>query len=93
VPIPADVLVAAHLLPEEAAELAHEFKTIGLTAELREVSPRRSLGDVAWLVGVSVASAEDRADIAERVRCAVHGVALSGCLCSAALVKWPRSGL
>ena len=53
-PLSADVLFAGPLSPEEAAELAQEFGTVGLTAELREVSPRRSLGDIAWLALVAV---------------------------------------
>jgi hypothetical protein len=54
VPLPADVLVAGQLADHEAAQLVHEFETVGLTAELREVAPRRSLGDIAWLALLAV---------------------------------------
>jgi len=33
-----------------AAEIAAAFGSVGLTADLRVVSPRRSLADLAWLV-------------------------------------------
>ena len=53
-PLTADVLFAGKLSAEEAAQLAQEFETVGLTADLREVSPRRSIGDIAWLVLAAV---------------------------------------
>ena len=53
-PLPADVLFAGKLSAEEAAQLAQEFEAVGLTADLREVSPRRSLGEIAWLVLAAV---------------------------------------
>jgi hypothetical protein len=53
-PIAADVLFAGRLSDREVAELVHEFKTFGLTVELREVSPRRMLGEIAWLALLAV---------------------------------------
>ena len=52
--LPTDVLFAGQLSTEKSAQLAQEFETVGLTAELREVSPRRSLSDIAWLALVAV---------------------------------------
>ena len=52
--IAADVLFAGELSTHEAAQLVQEFETVGLTAELREVPPRRALGDIAWLVLAAV---------------------------------------
>lgn len=49
-PLPADVLVADELSSDGAARLRSEFQAVGLTAELREVSPRRAVSDFAWLV-------------------------------------------
>ena len=46
----AEVLIAEQISAYEAAEIAGEFSSIGLTADLRIVSPKRSIGDVAWLV-------------------------------------------
>ena len=37
-----------------AAELIQSFTAVGLVADLREVPPRRSLGDIAWLALVAV---------------------------------------
>jgi hypothetical protein len=54
VPLPADVLFAGHLSDHEAAQLAQEFEAAGVTAQVREVPPRRSLGDIAWLVLAAV---------------------------------------
>jgi hypothetical protein len=54
VPLPAEVLIAGRLSADDVAELAHEFETVGLTAELRQVSPRRAVGDIAWLVLAAV---------------------------------------
>jgi hypothetical protein len=53
-PLHADVLFAGQLSDHEAAELVQEFEMVGSTAELREVSPRRSLGDIAWLALVAL---------------------------------------
>jgi hypothetical protein len=53
-PLTADILVAEPLSDHERHTLAQEFQTIGLTPELREVPPRRSLGDIAWLVLAAV---------------------------------------
>ena len=47
---PADVLIAEPISADERAEIAAAFGSIGLTADLRVVSPKRSLADVAWLV-------------------------------------------
>ena len=52
--IAADVLFAGELSTHEATQLVQEFETVGLTAELREVPPRRALGDIAWLVLAAV---------------------------------------
>ena len=53
-PLPAHVLVASQLSDHEAGQLVQEFAAAGLTAELRDVAPRRSLGDIAWLALVAV---------------------------------------
>lgn len=45
----AQVLVADKLSAEEAAQLSSDFEEIGLTTDVREVSPRRSL-DLAWVI-------------------------------------------
>ena len=47
---PAEVLVAEQISADEAARIAGEFSSVGLTADLRVVSPKRSLSDIAWLV-------------------------------------------
>lgn len=44
------VLIAETILAEDAIQLVEDFETIGLTADLREVSPRRFMGDIAWFV-------------------------------------------
>jgi hypothetical protein len=49
----AEVLVADKLSAEEAARLSHDFEEIGLTTDVREVSPRRSL-DLAWVILAAV---------------------------------------
>jgi hypothetical protein len=49
VPLAAEVLFVERLSDEEADDLTREFESIGLRAELREVPPRRSLSDIAWL--------------------------------------------
>ncbi|MGH3430202.1 MAG: hypothetical protein ACRDQZ_21980 [Mycobacteriales bacterium] len=48
--LPTEVLIAETISAEEATQLVEDFETIGLTADLREVSPRRSMGDIAWFV-------------------------------------------
>ena len=49
-PVCASVLVASSDLSDEAAaQLIEDFHSVGVTAELRQVSPRRSLGEIAWL--------------------------------------------
>ena len=53
-PLPADVLFAGKLSADEAAQLAQEFEAVGLTADIREVSPRRYLDEIAWLVLAAV---------------------------------------
>ncbi|MGH3867717.1 MAG: hypothetical protein ACRDQ4_16595 [Pseudonocardiaceae bacterium] len=45
----AEVLVTTKLSAEEVAWLSSDFEEIGLTTEVREVSPRRSL-DLAWVI-------------------------------------------
>jgi len=49
VPVCASVLFASDLSDEAAAQLIEDFQSIGVTAELRQVSPRRALGEIAWL--------------------------------------------
>jgi len=44
-----EVLVAREILADEAARVAGEFTEVGVTADLRVVAPRRSLGDIGWL--------------------------------------------
>jgi hypothetical protein len=53
-PLTTDVLFADKLSPEEANGLVQNFETVGMTATLREVPPRRSLDDIAWLVLAAV---------------------------------------
>ncbi len=53
-PVSAEVLVVGELSPEEAAELIDDFDAMGLTIDLREVPPRRSIGDIAWLALIAV---------------------------------------
>jgi hypothetical protein len=52
--IDAEVLIAVELSPDDASELRREFESVGLDADLREVAPRRSLQDVAWLALAAV---------------------------------------
>jgi hypothetical protein len=47
---PADVLIAEPIAADEAAEIAAAFGSVGLTADLRIVSTKRSLADLTWLV-------------------------------------------
>jgi hypothetical protein len=53
-PLSANVLLAGTISSQETAELLLEFEAIGLSADLREVSPRRSIGEIAWLALVLV---------------------------------------
>lgn len=48
-PVCASVLVASDLSDQAAAQLIEDFESIGVTAELRQVPPRRALGEIAWL--------------------------------------------
>jgi len=48
-PLATQVLFATELSTLEVTELVEEFNAIGLTAELRQVPPRRTLEDIAWL--------------------------------------------
>jgi hypothetical protein len=45
-----EVLIAEAISAEDATQLVEDFGTIGLTAHLREVPPRRSMGDITWYV-------------------------------------------
>lgn len=55
VPIePAEVLFAGRLSAGEVTELRDAFATVGLAIDLREVSARRGLGDIAWLALLAV---------------------------------------
>jgi hypothetical protein len=49
VTLSAEVLVADKLSAEEAARLSDDFQEIGLSTDVREVAPRRSL-DLAWVI-------------------------------------------
>jgi hypothetical protein len=49
-PLSTDVLVVGTLSTEEADRLRQAFGHLGLAAELREVPPRRSVGDFAWML-------------------------------------------
>lgn len=53
-PIVAEVLVASQLSDDEASQLVQEFALAGLSAELREVPPRRTIGEIAWLALLAV---------------------------------------
>ena len=53
-PIDAEVLVAAALSPDDASQLRREFELVGLSVDLRETTPRRSLQDVAWFALAAV---------------------------------------
>ena len=48
-PVCANVLFASDLSDQAAAQLIEDFQSVGVTAELRQVSPRRALGEIAWL--------------------------------------------
>ena len=48
-PVCASVLFASDLSDRVAAQLIEDFQSVGVTAELRQVSPRRALGEIAWL--------------------------------------------
>src|SRR4051794_3524116 len=48
-PLTTDVLLTTELSTLEARELVDEFNVVGLAAELRQVPPRRTLEDIAWL--------------------------------------------
>ena len=48
-PVCASVLVASDLSDQAAAQLIEDFQSVGVTAELRQVSPHRALGEIAWL--------------------------------------------
>ena len=34
--------------------MAHDLETLGVTADVRDVAPRRSLGDIAWLALIAI---------------------------------------
>ena len=46
----AQVLISEQVSADEAVRIAAEFSSVGLTADLRVVAPKRSVGDVAWLL-------------------------------------------
>jgi hypothetical protein len=48
-PVRASVLFASGLSDQAVAQLIEDFQNVGVTAELRQVSPRRGLGEIAWL--------------------------------------------
>jgi len=78
----AQVLIAEEISADEAAEIASEFRSIGMAIDLRIVPPRRSLSDLAWLVLAAVPLqpffnqlAQDIADdVHERLKSFVTGV-------------------
>jgi hypothetical protein len=47
---PAEVLISEQISADEAVRIAAEFSSVGLTADLRVVAPKRSVGDIAWLL-------------------------------------------
>jgi hypothetical protein len=49
-PLSTDVLVVGTLSTEDADRLGQAFGDVGLAAELRQVPPRRSVGDFAWML-------------------------------------------
>ena len=51
---PANVLIAEPISADETAEIAAAFGSIGLSADLRIVSPKRSLADLTWLILASI---------------------------------------
>lgn len=78
----AQVLVTKQISEDEAAEITAEFRSIGLTIDLRIVPPKRSLTDIAWLVLAAVPLqpffnqlAQDVADdVHQRLKSFVAGV-------------------
>jgi hypothetical protein len=50
VTISAQVLIAEEIPADEIEDIKTEFTAIGLTVDLRVVSPKRSLEEVVWLV-------------------------------------------
>ena len=48
-PTCASVLFHSNLSDEAAAQLIEDFQSVGVTAELRQVSSRRALDEIAWL--------------------------------------------
>jgi hypothetical protein len=53
-PLSTDVLFAGKLSTQESTQLTQEFESVGLTAELREVPPRRDISDIAWMALVAL---------------------------------------
>ncbi len=51
---PAEVLISEQISADEAVRIAAEFSSVGLTADLRVVAPKRSVGDVVWLLLAAV---------------------------------------
>jgi hypothetical protein len=47
---PAEVLISEQISADEAVRIRAEFSSVGLTADLRVVAPRRFVGDVARLL-------------------------------------------
>ena len=80
--IAADVLIAEHVPAGEAARITDEFMGVGVMADLRVISPKRSLGAAAWLILAALPLqpffsrlAEDAADDAhERLKAFVNHV-------------------
>ena len=80
--LPTEVLIAETISAEDATQLVEDFEMIGLTADLREMSLRRSIDDIAWFVLAALPLqpfldklAEDfAADAYERLRAFVTGL-------------------
>ena len=53
-PLGTDVLFAGQLSTQDASDIVEDFNMVGLTPELREVPPRRSLDNIAWLILAAV---------------------------------------
>jgi hypothetical protein len=69
---PAEVLIAEPVSADEAAEIVAAFGAVGLTADLRVVSPKRSLADLGWLVLAAVPLQPFFSRLAEDVADDVH---------------------
>lgn len=77
-----EVFFAGKLSTQETARLVEDFQTVGLAANLQEVSPRRSLDDIAWLILAAIPlkpffdqlAKESAADAYRRLNSFVHRI-------------------